>query len=123
MGGPQPKGVRRLTVKDGPEVEEEDGSNAARVQRGSLGPVLGIGNFDVGADEPHAQASADGANQKESATAEMVDQVQQPDKGDDGLDYSEDARGQESRVGTGDADAPEHGRGIVVDRVDSAQGL
>lgn len=49
----------------------------------------------------------------------MVDEDHQPDKGEDSLDNAKDTGCEEARVCTGDADALEYGRAVVVDGVDT----
>ena len=101
-------------VEGGPEVEEEDGGDAARGEA-RVG-VVGIraGDADVGADVPHAEGAAGGADHEELGAAEAVDEPEEPDDGYDGLDDAEDARGEEAGAGAGDADGFEDGGGVVV---------
>lgn len=113
-GGAVPRGG----VEGGPEVEEEDGGDAARVEA-VLGVVLRVGDLDVAADEVHAEAAADGAAHEQDAAAHVVDEPEDPDEGEDRLDDAEDARGEEGRVGACDADAAEDGGAVVVDGVNS----
>lgn len=49
----------------------------------------------------------------------MVDEVEQPEERDDGLDNTEDAGGEKAGVSAGDADTLEDSRAVVVDSVDT----
>jgi hypothetical protein len=49
----------------------------------------------------------------------MIDEDHQPDKGEGSLDNAKDTSCKEASVCTGDADALEYGRAVVVDGVDT----
>lgn len=101
-------------VDGGPQVEEDDGGHGRGRERG----VGRVGGFDEGADAPHAEGAADGADQEEPASADVVDD-DEPDNGQAGLDEAEDARRQEARRRAPNAHVAEDGGTVVVDGVDS----
>lgn len=100
-------------VEGGPQVEEEDGGDAATRQLG-LGLGVGAADADEGADDPHADRAAGSTDHEELGAAETVDQPEEPDDSHDGLDDAEDARGEEAGVGAGDPNRLEDGGGVVV---------
>lgn len=115
-GGAVPRGG----VEGGPEVEEEDGGDAAGGEA-RVG-VVGIraGDADVGADVPHAEGATGGTDHEELCAAEAVDEPEEPDDGYDCFDDAEDAGGEEAGACSGDADGFEDGGTVVVDCVDAA---
>lgn len=105
-------------VEDGPEIEEEHGCDAAAVHVG-LRVRGGVGDLDVGTDDPETDGTTKSTDQEQVATTDTVNQVQKPDKGNDSLDDTEDTGGEHASVGTSDTNALEDGRGVVVDGVDT----
>lgn len=97
-GGAVPGG----RVDGGPEVEEEDGGDAAAGQV-ILRVVGRVHHTNVGANDPHADGAANGTAEEELSAAELVDQEEEPEKGGDGLDDTKDTSHQVDSVGV-DAD-------------------
>lgn len=67
-GGSVPGG----SVEDCPQVEEEHGCDAAAVHA-CLGVGFGLGDLDVGADDPEADGAAKGADEEQVAATDAVD--------------------------------------------------
>lgn len=84
-------------IEDGPQVEECHGHDTAAVHVW-LGVILWSCNFDVCADNPHADGATGTTDQKQVATTDAVDQVQQPDESDNCLDYAENTGGEQTVV-------------------------
>lgn len=72
-----------------------------------------------GINLPHASTTTDTTHDQKRATTPVVNHPHEPDDSQDRLDHTKETRGQETSVGTGDAQAPEHGRAVVVDGVDA----
>ena len=118
-----PRGaVPRGRVEGGPKIKEEDARDTARGERLRLGAVR---RFDadggqVAADDPHADGAAGAADEEKVAAAQAVDEQEEPDEGETGLDDAEEAGGQEGGVGATDAERGKDGGRVVVDGVDAA---
>ena len=110
--------VPRWGVEGGPQVEEKDRRYTSRGQR-SVRVGASAGNVDVCSDVPHAQAPANGTDHQELATAEVIDEEEQPDKRERGLHNSEKPGGEETSVCAGNAQGTEDGWRVVVDGVDT----
>lgn len=80
---------------------------------------LGLRDFDVRANHPHADRAADRSDEKKKPSAHAVDQEDQEDQRKDSLDDSEDAGGEQARVCACDTDTVEDGRAVVVDSIDT----
>lgn len=104
-------------VDSGPEVEEDDGSDATASQ--VVLRVLGwLNDADVASDDPHAEGTGDGTDEKKLSSSELIDEEEKPDKGHNGLDNTEDTSHQVDSVAL-NTDAGENGRGVVVNGVDT----
>ena len=98
--------VPRRCVEDGPQVEEEDRGNTARGQWcGGVGVDTSVEN--VTTDDPHANRATDGTDHQELSASKVIDENQDPDNGEDGLDHTEDTGGQEGGAGSADTDRGE----------------
>lgn len=60
-------------------------------------------NSNVAANVPHAKRTSNGAVHKQSTTAELVDENEEPKERDDGLDDAENSSGQKGGVCASDA--------------------
>ena len=109
--------VPRWSVARGPDVEEDDCHDASAVELGAR-VVFGVFDLDVGADNPEADGASQSTPEEQLATADVVDQEEQPDDGYRGLDDTENAR-HDLVHGPGDADTLEHRGTVVVDGVDT----
>lgn len=89
-------------IEDGPEVEEEHGRNTTAVHAG-LGVLGGFGDLDVCTNDPQADGTTDSTDQEQVTTTDAINEIQQPHEGDDSLDNTEDTGGQETSVGTSNA--------------------
>lgn len=69
------------------------------------GILFRLRDLDVRADDPQADGTTCSADQQQVTSTDVVNQVQQPDEGDDRLDYAEDTGGEHTGVGTADANA------------------
>lgn len=98
--------VPRRCVENGPQVEEEDRGNTARGQRGG-GVRINTSVENVTTNDPHANRAADGTDHQELSASKVVDENQDPDNGEDGLDHTEDTGGQEGGAGSADTDRGE----------------
>ena len=98
--------VPRRCVEDGPQVKEEDRGNTARGQWcGGVGVDTSVEN--VTTDDPHANRATDGTDHQELSASKVIDENQDPDNGEDGLDHTEDTGGQEGGAGSADTDRGE----------------
>jgi hypothetical protein len=71
--------VPRRRVERRPQVEKENGRDAARGQRGITAHFGGrIGNFDVRSDKPHAERAANGTNHQKIAPTHTINQEKEP---------------------------------------------
>lgn len=61
----------------------------------------GLGDLDVCTNDPQADGTTGGTDQEQVTTTDAINEVQQPNEGDDSLDNTEDTSGQETSVGTG----------------------
>ena len=62
---------------------------------------------NVTADDPHANRTTDRTDHQELPASEVVDEDQNPDDGEYGLDHAEDTGGQEGGAGSADTDRGE----------------
>lgn len=74
---------------------------------------------NVSTDDPHADRTTNSADHQELSATEVVDEEQNPNDGEYGLDHAEDTGGQEGSAGSADTNRGEHSRGVVVDCVDA----
>lgn len=84
-GGTVPGG----SVNGSPQVEEDDSGDTTTGQS-RRGMVGGIHDVDVGTNNPHADRTSDGTNEKKLASSQLINQEEQPDESHDSLDNSED---------------------------------
>lgn len=102
-------------VEGGPDVEESKGRDSTRVEASVGGTELGLGDGDVGTDVIHGDSSTKGTRHEDATTTKVVDEEENPDDRADGLDHTKDAGGEQTSVGTGDAERLEDGGRVVVD--------
>ena len=69
-----------------------------------------LSDSDVSTNVPHAKRACHSAVHEKSTTAELVNEDEEPDEGDAGLDDTEDAGGEERGVRAIDANRLEHSR-------------
>lgn len=74
---------------------------------------------EVATNDPHADRTTKGTTHEKLATTKFVNEEEEPDDGEDGLDNTEDTGGKESSVGSADTDGLEDSGGVVVDGVDT----
>ena len=75
-------------------------------------------DLDVGADNPETDGASEGTPEKQLATADVVDQEEQPDNRYRSLDDTENP-GHDLVHGPGDTNTLEHRGTVVVDGVDT----
>lgn len=76
-------------IDSSPQVEEEDGCDTSTIE-GGTGVVLGLDNTDVGTDDPHANGSGHGTTEKQVTSSDLIDKEEEPHKGHNSLDHTED---------------------------------
>lgn len=89
-------------IEDGPQVEEEHGSNTTAIH-GGLGVIGWLGNLDVRTNDPQADGTANSTDQEQVTATDVINEIQQPNEGNYGLDNTEDTGGQKTSVGTSNA--------------------
>jgi len=78
-----------------------------------------LSNGNICSDVIQADCTTEGSKHEEIATAQSVDEEEEPDDGYGSLDNTEDTSGEETGICSSDADRFEDGGGIVVDCVDT----
>lgn len=115
-----PRGtIPRGSIECSPEVEKEDSSDSSRAEVGILRIGGHIGCRDVSADNPHAARASQRTNHEQVATAQLINEDEEPNEGQDSLDNTKETCGEEAGVGSLDTDRLENGRAVVVDGVDT----
>ena len=86
---------RELTsIKGCPKVEEEHRSDtSARERLGCLCVDRDAG--DIASNDPHADTATSSTDQEEVASAQSIDEEEEPDESEGGLDNTKDTSGQE----------------------------
>lgn len=95
-----------------PQIKEEYRGNATG---GQATPFLslsspGTGQFNVGSNEPHAERTTSSADHEQHAATEVINEPEEPEYSDDGLDNTEDAGCEKTGGSTSDANRLEDGR-------------
>lgn len=75
--------------------------------------VFGVRDRDVGADIVETDCAAEGTDHEEVAAAEVVNEEEEPDEGDNCFYHAEYAGCEEGSVGTGNTDGAEDGWGVL----------
>ena len=89
-------------IEDRPQVEEKHGCDSTAAQGVTL-VIFGLSDLDVRADNPQANGTTCCANQQQVTATDVINQPKQPNESHHGLHYSEDSSGEQTCVGTLDA--------------------
>jgi len=84
-------------IKDGPQVKEKHGHDTTAIHLW-LGVIFRVCDLDIRTDNPHADGATNRTDQKKITATDAINQIQQPNKSDNCLDYAKDTGGEQTVV-------------------------